>query len=310
MTGTVLINIFAGVPNPVWQLESADADKFGHLILSYPSLPTPLDHAEFTRDTIDVLGRPRSGFRGFELTLQDDSGRSALYQTFNRLVFETETEKLLQDTADVALEKQLYLTAPADVMKRLDGLTYEALTAPGDETLIDGLQGPDVHLECDSSPTYIGNGDPMNAKNPLHGINNCYNYATFAANKSVSSGAVPGVKDKLLSDLNEVTLKAALIHDKLEFVGMKLPDACPNDGDAHYVVVVLRHVPSSTAVKDFHCIRLDQSGKWSHKDGKGPVTNVDNAGKEMTDLTKAKFSFTPKLMGVYRARYSKRSLVD
>lgn len=49
---------------------------------------------------------------------------------------------------------------------------------------------------------------------------------------------------------------------------------------------------------DFHFVRQDDDGKWSHKQGHGPVKNTDDGGKEITDPEKAKID-NYKICGYY-----------
>src|SRR5262249_29446291 len=90
--------------------------------------------------------------------------------------------------------------------------------------------------------------------------------------------------------------------------GLRLPTGCPPAG-THFIAVVIRHHPTGT-IADFHCIRLDRSGAWSHKDGKGKVRDVDDTGRPISDLTKARFKWSPALVGIYQADFSKRNLID
>jgi len=204
---------------------------------------------------------------------------------------------------------QLYGTAPDEVLRQLAGMTYPELATAGEETPIEGLEGPDHHLQCKSSPEYEGDtGDWHDHV----GDNNCYNYANVKLFTQSFGPAVPGPTNDLgeaSNPLNESSLKKELGADKLELRGSRLPSSCPRAG-AHYVVVVLRHHPVATKVKDYHCIRLDRGGRWSHKDGPGPVRNEDDAPQLMTDLTTAKFKWSPMLIGIYEAFFSKRGLID
>ena len=61
------------------------------------------------------------------------------------------------------------------VVKRLAGMSFGDLITNGDEEPIDGLEGPDAQLACDSSPAYVGNTGPWQT---YQTDNNCYNYAT------------------------------------------------------------------------------------------------------------------------------------
>jgi hypothetical protein len=188
-------------------------------------------------------------------------------------------------------------------------MTYAELLNSGSEAPIDGLEGPDPGLQCESSTEYEGNTGPWKT----HILtNDCYNYATFALNSTGADAAMPGPGRKLslMRPLTQEALMAGLDHDGLDLLaGHRLPSRCPGNG-AHYLVVMLRHHPSRTTVKDFHCVRLDRGGAWSHKDGIGPVRSTDDVGHPIVDLAQARFKWNPILVGIYRAFYAKRGLID
>jgi hypothetical protein len=47
--------------------------------------------------------------------------------------------------------------------------------------------------------------------------------------------------------------------------------------------------PDDGDVMDYHWVRQDSNGNWSHKPGETPVTNLDSRGKIITDPSKADF---------------------
>jgi hypothetical protein len=304
MSGTVSITIFAGLPNPSWRLSDDDSVRFQQLIPSYPvEVPT----ARFEPDGPDVLQRPLAGFRGFTITFQNDDRGGTRYHTYNRLILEEATGVLRRDLGERALEQELYATAPPAVVTRLGGMSYAQLITAGPVSLIAGLQGPDHDLQCGSSTLYPGNTGQWKT----HRLdNNCYNYATDVLNTNpLALPAVPGPGAALLlNPLTEAALKDALVADDLASTGKQLPSVCPPAG-SHYLVVLLRHDPNNL-ITDFHCVRLDRDGHWSHKDGAGPVRNVDDAHQPIVDLTQAKFRWSPSLVGIYIAYYDKRGLID
>lgn len=106
--------------------------------------------------------------------------------------------------------------------------------------------------------------------------NNCYNYATdYRTNTFAQPGRAAGAQYGALSCASVVP---AAIADEL----INLPQAdntCPSEG--HLVALVV--APGW----DYHWYRKDKSGWWSHKPGPTAVTNLDNAGKAITDPRQA-----------------------
>eukprot|EP00658_Telonema_sp_P-2_P021237 TRINITY_DN18447_c0_g2_i1.p2 TRINITY_DN18447_c0_g2~~TRINITY_DN18447_c0_g2_i1.p2 ORF type:complete len:140 (-),score=20.17 TRINITY_DN18447_c0_g2_i1:216-635(-) len=77
-------------------------------------------------------------------------------------------------------------------------------------------------------------------------------------------------------------VKQAATRDGLEWHGTSLPSGEGPSG--HYVALLIW--PDT----NFHWIRRDAGGKWSHKPGGTAVRNVDNNQKEITDPSKSNFS--------------------
>ena len=344
MTGFVSMNLFAGLRNPSWRLSDTDAARFKRLLTNLEVVPAAgpqgergfarrrapayaiagdvanvLDGADLSGlvraapleedDQSDVLSRPLSGFRGFNVVFDAEGAAPQWFETYDRLVVDTASGSLRRDHGSPTVEQMLYESAPDIVVRQLNGMTFADLIRAGNEVPIDRLEGPDHHLQCESSPEYQGNTGAWKT----HKLdNNCYNYANDKLFTTPFGPAVPGRGNDLGSSSNPLTegsLKSELGADKLERVGMKLPSACPPDG-AHVLAVVLRHHPVTDAVKDFHCIRLDRGGAWSHKDGIGRVRKIDDAHQPITDLTTARFWWSPTLVGIYVAFFKRRDLID
>ncbi|CAK9074092.1 Insoluble matrix shell protein 1 (IMSP1) (Fragment) [Durusdinium trenchii] len=70
--------------------------------------------------------------------------------------------------------------------------------------------------------------------------------------------------------------------DGLQWAGTTLPTAAPKRG--HYVALFIW--PDT----NFHWIRMDRTGYWSHKPGGTPVRNTDNKGQKIHDPSKSDFS--------------------
>jgi hypothetical protein len=102
--------------------------------------------------------------------------------------------------------------------------------------------------------------------------NNCYNYGT---NYRSDTFAQPGLASgAMYSALTCAEVKAGAIADAL----VNSPSAnnkCPAEG--HLVALVVG--PGW----DFHWYRKGRNGRWTHKPGNTPATNLDNSGNLITD---------------------------
>jgi hypothetical protein len=102
--------------------------------------------------------------------------------------------------------------------------------------------------------------------------NNCYNYAT---NYRTDTFAQPGqANGAIYTALTCASVRPAAIADAL----IDHPSAnnrCPKEG--HLVALVI------WPGVDFHWYRKGRNGRWSHKPGGTPVTNLDNSAHLITD---------------------------
>jgi hypothetical protein len=119
--------------------------------------------------------------------------------------------------------------------------------------------------------------------------NNCYNYGTDVLTNTFAQPC-RGTDHKWEDNTSE-DVKRAAISDGFEWVGNKYPA----DGleKAHYVALLIW--PDN----NFHWVRLDSNGEWSHKPGGTPVMNHDNDGKLNTDPAKQDFSSWSKFFGYF-----------
>ena len=304
---TVMINIFSGLPNPQWTLPPQLAPS---VLTKLAALPYVLDLKERAPSVVpqgkpsDPIGRPRSGYRGIEIYLESDKSAAPRFVIFGRLVLERDSVRVRTDIGGESTAQMIYATAPVEILQDIDGMTFAELTMPGEEGPIAGVEGPYVDLNCGVAPPYLGAGDPFN----LHmQRNNCYNYATKVMNLSTQPGAVPDPNNHK-KKFSVESLRAALLADQLTLKGMKQPTTCPPAG-AHYVAALVRRHPTRR-LRDIHFLRLDKSGRWSHKDGTGPVENEDNAGDPLTDLSQANLSWSPELAGFYLSFDVHRGMIN
>lgn len=111
--------------------------------------------------------------------------------------------------------------------------------------------------------------------------NNCYNYAIgVPTGKFLQPGQASGRAVEVLTcenDFNKLGLVQAAENDGLRLV--QSTDECKDDEQ----IVALFNVPEF----DFHWLRLEDNGVWTHKMGNNLPINTDKKGNIITDLFKA-----------------------
>jgi hypothetical protein len=298
----VVLRLFSGLPNPSWTLPREKADEIRRMFQALPIRAQARAEVLPGKPT-DPLGRPRSGYRGFQI-FADEKARVPEYEIFGPFILEHATGKIRTNGTAVP-ETIVWRSAPGSVLEELGNVTLAQVSAPSDERPIQGVEGAYVDLNCRLGPRYVKNGGRYNK---LIRENNCYNYATRKPNLiPFTDAAVPGrnnAKNRFTPD----QLRQALKDDKLVFKGFEQPTACPPEGK-HWVAATVRHVAGG-ALTDVHFLRLDKSGRWSHKDGDDPVTDEDDKLNKISDLTQALFLGFPELAGFFHADKQFRAMID
>jgi hypothetical protein len=112
--------------------------------------------------------------------------------------------------------------------------------------------------------------------------NACYNYAN---NVLTPNRVYPQTELPHHGAWTPEQIHRALTRDGLRFLGYELPRRCPRDASAHYLAALL-HTPGRAG--DYHFLRLDRNGLWSHKNGVANPTNLANQ-QLIRDLCTAEF---------------------
>jgi hypothetical protein len=134
------------------------------------------------------------------------------------------------------------------------------------------------------------------------GVSNCYVYAANDFNPKYSStytimdpgnyGPENGI-NIYSTDPKELQKFANLQIDGAIADGMKWTGQHSKPAPGYYKVALLVKPatggPNDGDVMDYHWVRQDSNGKWSHKPGETPVTNLDSSGKVIADPSKANF---------------------
>lgn len=132
---------------------------------------------------------------------------------------------------------------------------------------------PGVTVEADAAPPY----NPAYWNNPAYqSCNNCYNYGT---DERTDTFAQPGYahgdwpNPMACTDVGNAAIADGLAHP--------VEQKCT--GCTHLAALVV----DPLAPTDYHWYRLDDTGRWSHKPGDTPATDLDASGNTISDPTTA-----------------------
>lgn len=127
---------------------------------------------------------------------------------------------------------------------------------------------------------------------------NCYAYSRDDQDMSVSmfSSAMPGERAGSLFPTRQVKsysrseyrrfLVDACEKDGLEYIGLE-----PRRSEGFYLTALFVAISSIMDEKDFHFVREDRDGKFSHKMGSGFVNRLDDYDRPIMDPADARFYF-------------------
>jgi hypothetical protein len=145
------------------------------------------------------------------------------------------------------------------------------------------IKGPDNY------PEYNPEKDDFSCFIKRQWNNNCYNYGTdIVTNTFAQPGRGSGHKWDF-DTCDDITKWAEA--DGLIYVGQSITKKLDK---GHYVALLMW--PNT----NFHWVRLDNNGYWSHKPGGTEVRNVDNNGELITDPSKQDFSPWSKFCGYFQ----------
>jgi hypothetical protein len=116
-----------------------------------------------------------------------------------------------------------------------------------------------------------------NDNNGIEENNNCYNYA---CNMQTGTFAQPG---KATGHQYPRPIDCPGVDQGAQSDGLRPIDCdtgCGCRDCCHQVALV---VAPGRGFNDYHWYRRDRDGKWSHKPGSTPATNLDNSGNPITD---------------------------
>ena len=273
------LRLFSGRRNPEWDLNAECKAAILEKIKASQGKQVPMPH----------LKMPQSGYRGIRVST-GEKGRHI--DLFRGSLVESGAGCLSNDADDVA--RKIYGCMSDDQLKVVDGASFDEIhAAPDGLTPIEGIKSVPIGRVCASAPEYAGDtGKFMKYR----AQNNCYNYGIDRYVRNREDAAMPGGLDEVSTPEKFIE---AFESDHLTLVGTTtLEDACPPAG-SHYIAVVLRKGEAGTK-GDFHVLRLDRNGRWSHKDNDDPVTALDGQGAPIVDLKTALFEWPSRILGFFR----------
>lgn len=150
-------------------------------------------------------------------------------------------------------------------------------------------------IGSDLVPNFDPKSDDQGCFQEKQWDNNCYNYGNDIVTNSFAQPG-RGTGHKWESNTCEDVKKAA-ISDGLQWIGTEYPSNKPDQG--HYLALLIW--PET----NFHWVRLDSNGMWSHKPGGSEITNRDNDGKGITNPAFQDFSPWTEFCGYFIAQPSK-----
>ncbi len=115
-----------------------------------------------------------------------------------------------------------------------------------------------------------------NDANGIQFNNNCYNYGCdIQTNTYAQPGRAHGIILAWPGDMNCAAVTRGAVADFL--VPVNCDEGCGCSDCQHQVALVI------SPGWDYHWYRKGRDGRWSHKMGPTPATNLDNSGNIITD---------------------------
>jgi hypothetical protein len=262
----IIVDVFSGRPNPVITLDDEAAREVIERI-------RPAERLK--RDEVEPPPESIVAYRGIIIEQVGPTIADDLPERFRIVDGKLFGAKLAHRPADLGVEEFICgSTGPI----RLAQLPEDLMTII--RQLIEQRRGIvfkwppkkwPIRVTCRCAPVY--EPDWWNDDGQKQWNNNCYNYAT---NYRTDTFAQPGLASGQMYPYPIACsgVRPAAIRDDL----IDSPGAdgrCPDEG--HLVALVVG--PGW----DFHWYRKGRNGRWTHKPGGTPVTNLDNSGNIITD---------------------------
>ncbi|UJR34143.1 hypothetical protein I4U23_021550 [Adineta vaga] len=267
---TITLHIFSGTPNPTWKI---DIKQLLHIKkTAYDTLVS--SNNTFSKSTTRIMG-----YQGFTISCSADQ-----YVFVHGL---SPLEHLLL----IGGRRHLSASITHHVKNHLGEIMSDItdIVPENAECSHVPIKGPDT------VPAYDPKTDDNGCFVTKQTENNCYAYGTdIVTNTFPQPGRGSGKKWSFntCADMGNASIRDGLVYN-----GTKLPTVAPEQG--HFVALLIW--PQT----NFHWIRMDANGYWSHKPGGTPVRNKDNRNLPITDPSKSDFSPWTQFCAYYVAQPSK-----
>ena len=272
MTTTVQVSIFSGRPNPRFELSTeADAALTERIRRLRPG---------DKRHVVDVCP---TGFGVFEVRRENERGRRQFIAGGGLVEFPLLPYAYADD---VGIEDFLIDICPPGLFPKQPLVDIFALLR-FHRQLPTPAQSPPPVKSCSANPAADSQAyDPWWALTPYYrwDCNNCYDYANNQATDTFSQPGLGG--GQRFSSYDCGNMGAAAIRDGLVRVPNSNDSLAPGAG--WYVALLLGKTGSEM---DFHWVKQDASGCWSHKLGMNAITDKDSNGARIYSPETATFEF-------------------
>ncbi|HET9368595.1 MAG TPA: hypothetical protein VFO19_00045 [Vicinamibacterales bacterium] len=284
----VRMRVFSGLRDPEWEItRPGDVARVQRWFANNAARRGGRPAGRSERDQRAVQP-PVTGFRGFDVTMNGRTMR----------VYRNNLPSLPAAATSAETIDNILFSTNAEVLAREFGLTPMMMLS--DEVhAIDGLPPT-----CDTSDLELGSTHyrPSSWMPDPFCDNTCYGYA---ANVKTESVVTPD--DSQRQNWSKSELRAALADDGAGPATTAVPSARLDSPDVHYMVAVIQPLVGGRG--DFHFLRLDRSGCWSHKVSTDPVKQVDDQDKKLTNLCQARFRTPFVFVGFFVVNEDLRDLL-
>lgn len=271
------VDIFSGMPNPIFYLNSRQARGLLDRLIADPTQIT------LTTTSTSALYAGKLGYRGLMVRLvKEDATTLSSFKSVHGVDL-PEDFSIFLDTSPSSAETTTWLVSNflpgnnpvsqyvhTSITREIEALRSGVSVNNFRKDLI-VVNG--AGMSCASS-FHLDNRSSFNANDRIN-FNNCYCFAANHLHSSSKSGrsAAPGVRSgmgafDINKDLRSDRITARLISDGWRH-------SCVPKNNLRIVCVV--------SSNDFHFYRATTPSRWCHKRGITQATNVDASGKEITD---------------------------
>jgi len=270
------LHVYSGRPNPVRLLSAEEIREFLRILrtlevrtrLKASDIPSTLGYRGLTVTAI---------YGSSEITIRDGivdlgSGQPSFldrHRDLEKWLF----ENLFMDLVEPAVREEVseYLSIQEEPDAFFKRLLRTLEFRPSAAVCVQMAEDAPVYAESEWNFS------------PVIKENTCYNYAN---NRKLRHEAEPGIASGLTVPYTAQGLVQGATADGLRFFGVVGTNLTPlGPGQGWYIAVA-----TSNKKTDFHFLRQDACGCWSHKTGKHAASNLDDDHQRIVDPASAKLA--------------------